>query len=106
MSSRPNPLAPSPSNLSHTLTSTHTHYQHISPHSYLPHCIQAGSGNPTAQKPTLNTSLIENYRPVSLLPFIAKTLEKSVFGLKARVFIMNADYAVVRDLAILSGNVY
>ncbi len=26
MSSRPNPLTPSPSNLSHTLTSTYTHY--------------------------------------------------------------------------------
>ncbi len=80
MSSRPNPLTPSPSNLSHTLTSTHTHYQHISPHRHLPHCIQAGSGNPTAQKPTLNTSLIENYRPISLLPFIAKTLERVVFN--------------------------
>ncbi len=50
MSSRPYPLTPSPSNLSHTLTSTRTHYQHISPHRHLPHCIQAGSGNPTAQK--------------------------------------------------------
>ncbi len=78
MSSRPNPLTPSPSNLSHTLTSTHTD-QHISPHRHLPHCVQAGSGNPTAQKPTLNTSLIENYRPISLLPFIAKTLEWVVF---------------------------
>ncbi len=57
MSSWPNPLTPSPSNLSHTLTSTHTHYQHISPHRHLPHCVQAGSGNPTAKKPTLNTSL-------------------------------------------------
>ncbi len=42
MSSRPNPLTPSPSNLSH--------HQHISPHRHLPHCIHAGSGNPTAQK--------------------------------------------------------
>ncbi len=50
MSSRPNPLTPSPSNLSHTLTSTHTHYLHISPHRHLPHCIQAGAGYPTAQK--------------------------------------------------------
>ncbi len=50
MSSRPNPLAPSRSNLSHTITSTHTHYQHISPHRHLPHCIQAGSGYPTSQK--------------------------------------------------------
>ncbi len=31
-------------------------------------------------KPTLNTSLIENYRHVSLLPFIAKTLERVVFN--------------------------
>ncbi len=38
------------SNLSFTLTSTHTHHQHISPHKHLPNCIQAGSGNPTAQK--------------------------------------------------------
>ncbi len=50
MSSWPNPLSPSPSNLSHTLTGTHTHYQHISPHGHLPHSVQAGSGNPTAQK--------------------------------------------------------
>ncbi len=70
------PLIPSPSNLSRTPTSTHTHYQHISPHRHLPHCIQAGSGNPTAQKPTLNTSLLENYRPISLLPFIAKHLNE------------------------------
>ncbi len=69
MSSRPYPLTPSPSNLFYTLTSTHTHYQHISPHRHLPHCIQA-----------LNTSLLENYRPVSLLPFIAKTLERVVFN--------------------------
>ncbi len=50
MSSWSNPLTPSPSNLPFTLTSTHTHHQHIAPHRYLPHCIQAGSGNPTAQK--------------------------------------------------------
>ncbi len=80
MSSWPNPLSPSPSNLSHTLTGTHTHYQHISPHWHLPHSVQAGSGNPTAQKPTLNTSLLENYRPVSLLPFVVKTLERVVFN--------------------------
>ncbi len=80
MSSWPNPLSPSPSNLSHTLTGTHTHYQHISPHWHLPHSVQAGPGNPTAQKPTLNASLLENYRPVSLLPFVAKTLERVVFN--------------------------
>ncbi len=32
---------------------------------------------PLLKKPTLNTSLLENYRPVSLLPFIAKTHELS-----------------------------
>ncbi len=35
---------------------------------------------PLLKKTTLNTSLIENYRPVSLLPFIAKTLERVVFN--------------------------
>ncbi len=43
-------LTPSPRNLSHTFTSTHTHHQHISPHRHLPHRIQAGPGNSTAQK--------------------------------------------------------
>ncbi len=81
MSSRPNRLAPSPSNLSHTLTSTHTHYQRISPHRHLPHCVQAGSGKPPSKKKTtLNTYLIENNRPVSLLLFIAKTLKRVLFN--------------------------
>ncbi len=35
---------------------------------------------PLLKKPTLNTSLLENYRPVSLLPFIAKTLERVVLN--------------------------
>ncbi len=35
---------------------------------------------PLLKKPTLNTSLLENYRPISLLPFIAKTLERVVFN--------------------------
>ncbi len=35
---------------------------------------------PLLKKPTLNTSLLENYRPVSLIPFIAKTLERVVFN--------------------------
>ncbi len=80
MSSRPYPLTPSPSNLSRTPTSTHTHYQHISPHRHLPHCIQAGSGNSTAQKTYIKHFSLENYRPISLLPFIAKTLERVVFN--------------------------
>ncbi len=80
MPSWSNPLTPSPSYLSFTLTSTHTHHQHISPYRHLPQCIQAGSGNPTAKKPTLSTSLTDSYRPVFLLPFIAKTLERVVFN--------------------------
>ncbi len=35
---------------------------------------------PLLNKHTLNTSVIENYRPVSLLPFIAKTLERVFFN--------------------------
>ncbi|XP_051719341.1 uncharacterized protein LOC127495917 [Ctenopharyngodon idella] len=35
---------------------------------------------PLLKKPTLNPALLENYRPVSLLPFIAKTLERVVFN--------------------------
>ncbi len=35
---------------------------------------------PLLKKPTLNTYLLENYRHVSLLPFIAKTLERVVFN--------------------------
>ncbi len=80
MSSWPNPLSPSPSNLSHTLTGTHTHYQHISPHWHLPHSVQAGPGNPTAQKTYIKHFSFRNYRPVSLLPFVAKTLERVVFN--------------------------
>ncbi len=74
------PLTPSPSYLSHTLTSTHTHHQHISTHRHLPHCIQAGSGNPTAQKTYIKHFSFRKLRPVSLLPFIAKTLERVVFN--------------------------
>ncbi len=32
------------------------------------------------KKPSLNPTLLGNYRPVSLLPFIAKTLERVVFN--------------------------
>ncbi len=51
---------------------------------------------------------ISDYRENSYLhPDVSKIIIFScVFGLKARVFIMNADYAVVRDLAILNGIVF
>ncbi|XP_073691345.1 uncharacterized protein [Garra rufa] len=44
---------------------------------------------PLLKKPTLNTSLIDNYRPVSLLPFIAKTLERAVFNQLSLFFSQN-----------------
>ncbi len=36
--------------------------------------------SPLLKKPYLNPALLENYRQVSLLPFIAKTLERDVFN--------------------------
>ncbi len=81
MSSRPNPLTPSPSNLSYTLTRTYTHTINTSLLTGIfPTAFKQARVTPLLKKPTLNTSLIENYRPVSLLPFIAKTLERVVFN--------------------------
>ncbi len=40
----------------------------------------SGSGNPTAQKTYIKHFSFGNYRPISLLPFIAKTLERVVFN--------------------------
>ncbi len=79
MSSRPYPLTPSPSNLSHTLTSTHTHHQHISPHRHLPYCIQAGSGNPTAQKTYIKHFSYRKLQTCLSPSFIAKS-EQVVFN--------------------------
>ncbi len=39
-----------------------------------PTAFKRAQVTPLLKKTTLNTSLIENYRPISLLPFIAKTL--------------------------------
>ncbi len=67
LSSRPYPLHPSSKQSPCTLTSTHTPYQHISPHRHLPHCIQAGSGNPhCSKKPTLNTFSFSKTTDLSL----------------------------------------
>ncbi|XP_073682691.1 uncharacterized protein [Garra rufa] len=44
---------------------------------------------PLLKKPTLNTSLVDNYRPVSLLPFIAKTLERTVFNQLSSFLVQN-----------------
>ncbi len=45
-----------------------------------PTAFQQARVTPLLKKPTLNTYLIENYRPVSLLPFIAKTLKRVIFN--------------------------
>ncbi|XP_073668112.1 uncharacterized protein [Paramisgurnus dabryanus] len=44
---------------------------------------------PLLKKPTLNPAMLENYRPVSLLPFISKTLERIVFNQLSTFFTQN-----------------
>ncbi len=54
---------------------------HISLHTgVFPSAFRQARITPLLKKPTLNPSLLEDYRPVSLLPFIAKTLERAVFN--------------------------
>ncbi len=58
---------------SHTLsTSLHT--------GIFPTAFKQARVTPLLKKPKLNPSLLDNYRPVSLLPFVAKTLERVVFN--------------------------
>ncbi len=45
-----------------------------------PRALKQARVSPLLKKPTLNTFLIESYRPISLLPFIAKMLEQVVFN--------------------------
>lgn len=45
-----------------------------------PNILKAARVNPLVQKPTLSPSDVENYRPVSLLPFLSKTLKRAVFS--------------------------
>ncbi len=59
--------------LTHTInTSLHT--------GVFPSAFRQARITPLLKKPTLNPSLLENYRQVSLLPFIATTLERAVFN--------------------------
>ncbi len=55
-----------------SLTSLHT--------GGFPSAFKQARITPLLKKPTLNPTLLGNYRPVSLLPFIAKTLERVVFN--------------------------
>ncbi len=79
------PLDPIPSHLLQTISSTLLPaLTHIINTSLLtgifPTAFKQARVTPLLKKPTLNTSLLENYRPVSLLPFITKTLEQVVFN--------------------------
>ena len=44
---------------------------------------------PLLKKPTLDPSTIQNYRPVSLLPFLSKTLERAVSNQLSAYFSQN-----------------
>ncbi len=79
------PLDPIPSHLlqaiSPTLLPALTHIINTSLLTGIfPAAFKQARVTPLLKKPTLNTSLIENYRPVCLLPFIAKTLKLVVFN--------------------------
>ncbi len=79
MSSRPNPLYLLQA-ISPTLLPALTHINTSLLTGIFPTAFKQSRVTPLLKKPTLNTSLIENYRPVSLLPFIEKTLEQVVFN--------------------------
>ncbi len=79
------PLDPIPSHLlqaiSPTLLPALTHIINTSLLTGIfPTAFKQARVTPLLKKPTLNTSLIENYRPVSFLPLIAKTLERVIFN--------------------------
>ncbi len=58
-----------------------THIVNTSLHTGIfPSTFKQARITPLLKKPTLNPTLLGNYRPVSLLPFIAKTLERVVFN--------------------------
>ncbi len=79
------PLDPIPSNLfqaiSPAVVPALTHIANTSLHTGIfPSAFKQAHITPLLKKPTLNPTLLGNYRPVSLLPFIAKTLERVVFN--------------------------
>ncbi len=79
------PLDPIPSHLlqaiSPAVVPALTHIVNTSLHTGIfPSAFKLAHITPLLKKPTLNPTLLGNYRPVSLLPFIAKTLERVVFN--------------------------
>ncbi len=83
LSSHTGPLEPIPSHLLQAISSTLlpalTHYQHISPHRHLPHCIQAGSGNATSQNTYIKHFSYRKLQTCLSPSIIVKTLEQDVF---------------------------
>ncbi len=78
-------LDPIPSHLlqaiSPAVVPTLTHIVNTSLHTgVFPSTFKQACITPLLKKPTLNPTLLGNYRPVSLLPFIAKALERVVFN--------------------------
>ncbi len=79
------PLDPIPAHLLQAISSSVipalTHIINTSLHTgTFPTAFNQARVSPLLKKPALNPALLENYRPVSLLPFIAKTLERVVFN--------------------------
>ncbi len=79
------PLDPIPSHLFQAIfpavVPALTHIVNTSLHTgFFPSAFKQARITPLLKKPTLNPTLLGNYRPVSLLPFIAKTLERVVFN--------------------------
>ncbi len=72
------PLDPIPSHLLSSYFSCSCSCTHS--HRIFPSAFKQARITPLLKKPTVNPTLLGNYRPVSLLPFIAKTLERVVFN--------------------------
>ncbi len=58
---------------------------------------------PLLKKPTLNTYLMENYRPVSLLPFISKTLKQFLFN-QVSLFLSQNNKLDAKQSGFMSGH--
>uniref|UniRef100_A0A8C2BQ02 Reverse transcriptase domain-containing protein n=1 Tax=Cyprinus carpio TaxID=7962 RepID=A0A8C2BQ02_CYPCA len=88
------PLDPIPTHLLQAISSSVipslTHIINSALHSgTFPSAFKQARVSPLLKKPSLNPALLENYRPVSLLPFIAKTLERAVFNQLSMFLVQN-----------------
>uniref|UniRef100_A0A8C1X0H3 Reverse transcriptase domain-containing protein n=1 Tax=Cyprinus carpio TaxID=7962 RepID=A0A8C1X0H3_CYPCA len=88
------PLDPIPTHLLQAISSSVilslTHIINTSLHSgTVPSAFKQARVSPLLKKPSLNPALLENYRPVSLLPFIAKTLERVMFNQLCMFLVQN-----------------